>query len=236
VPTPDAALPWREADASRLPSLVRNPCDESLLVLVPGRPFAAGEGDGATIVHLADFYLCRHAVCTASYDRFCEVTGHRRRHRFGTRFDDPRAPVVGVSFEDAQAYAAWAGLRLPRELEWEKAAGRELPTGRLGEHAWFRENSGGHPRPLGLLRPNALGLYDMLGNVWEWTDDWYDDAQLYHVVRGGSWQSLASELRPTHRDFNPPVECMRYVGFRCAASPQAVLDATATGRSGVDRT
>jgi formylglycine-generating enzyme required for sulfatase activity len=58
----------------------------------------------------------------------------------------------------------------------------------------------------------------------EWTADWYDEDRLYHVVRGGSWKTLAEDLRPTHRDFNPPVERMRCVGFRCACSPPPEVD------------
>jgi formylglycine-generating enzyme required for sulfatase activity len=190
------------------------------LRLIPGGAFRAGEAEHERTVILPAFLIARFPVTNRAYARFCEVTGHPRPHFYGQRFCHPDAPVVGVSWQDAAAYATWAGLRLPTELEWEKAAvlGARM-TAPLEERAWFRDNSGGCPRPVGRLRPDALGLHDLLGNVWEWTADWYDEQRLYRVVRGGSWKTVADDVRPTHRDFNPPVERMNCIGFRCARDP-----------------
>jgi len=104
-------------------------------------------------------------------------------------------PVVQIAYEDAKAYARWAGKELPSEAEWEYAArgglegkafawGDELePEGRLmantwqGDFPWRKADTGfGGTSPVGAFPPNGFGLYDMIGNVWEWTSDWYSNA------------------------------------------------------------
>ena len=96
-------------------------------------------------------------------------------------------PVDQVSWNEAQTFISKLNAmegrqlyRLPTEAEWEYAARAGSPTiygfgndpKQLGEYAWYRGNSGRHPHPVGQKRPNAWGLYDMLGNVWEWVQDW----------------------------------------------------------------
>lgn len=124
------------------------------------------------------------------------VFGADWRHPLGphsTIADIPDHPVVQIAYADARAYAAWAGKSLPTEAEWEYAArggaasgpfawGTELtPGGELmaniwqGEFPWRRSGplAASRTTPVGSFPPNGFGLYDMIGNVWEWTRDWY---------------------------------------------------------------
>src|SRR5690242_7031711 len=124
------------------------------------------------------------------------VPGANWRHPLGPRTGlngKAKHPVVHIGFEDAEAYAAWAGKALPTEAEWEFAArgglegaefswGSEfMPDGYVmantwhGEFPWQNLQSGGYEgtSPVGLFPSNGYGLHDMIGNVWEWTTDWY---------------------------------------------------------------
>jgi formylglycine-generating enzyme required for sulfatase activity len=121
--------------------------------------------------------------------------------------------------------------RLPTEAEWEYAcrAGTESAfsfekVDRLGEYAWYKGNSGGKTHPVGKKKPNAWGLYDMHGNVWEWVQDWYDnypsnsvvdpkgpDKGEIRVMRGGGYSNNAGDLRSARRDWGHPKH--RYSNF-----------------------
>jgi formylglycine-generating enzyme required for sulfatase activity len=112
-------------------------------------------------------------------------------------------PVVHIAFRDAQAYATWAGKELPTEAEWEFAArggldraeyawgdqlyqdGRHMANTWQGEFPWRNLRSDGHERtsPIGAYPPNGYGLYDTIGNVWEWTTDWYENN--HHSAKPG---------------------------------------------------
>jgi formylglycine-generating enzyme required for sulfatase activity len=162
-----------------------------------------------------------------------------------------RHPVVHVAYEDAAAYAAWAGLRLPTEAEWERAARGDLggaaytwgerpeaPGERLanywhGDFPWRPEPGYGTTAPVGSFPPNGFGLYDMAGNVWEWTTDWYGGSEAAsldpgqpqfevprRVVKGGSFlcaDSYCRRYRPAARRPQMVDTGMSHIGFRCVA-------------------
>jgi formylglycine-generating enzyme required for sulfatase activity len=116
-----------------------------------------------------------------------------------------------------------SGYRLPSEAEWEhacRAGTTGVRYGELDEIAWYRGNSGGEPHEVATKAPNAWGLYDMLGNVWEWCWDVYDPKVYgpYRVFRGGgaydrAWGCQASSRRKSH-----PTLSIDDLGFRLARS------------------
>ncbi|MFH1092253.1 MAG: formylglycine-generating enzyme family protein, partial [Pseudomonadota bacterium] len=152
------------------------------------------------------------------------------------------SPVTCVTWEDAQAFLRWLNgkedegtYRLPTEVEWEYAAraGSTMAfyfgddQSLLGEYAWYIGNSGGRTHPVGQRRPNAWGLYDMYGNVWEWCQDWYAGYQLGNVtdpagpssgssrvLRGGSWIDVVRLCRSASRFRNDPDVRGFNAGFR----------------------
>ncbi len=153
--------------------------------------------------------------------------------------------MIGITHWDAEAYAAWAGLRLPSEAEWEKAArgadGRHWPWGNDWDpaRANTRESGVGHPTPVDQFTAagnvSPYGVCDMVGNVWEWCLDRYDADYYVHspranpvcnkpvihydahrVLRGGSWYNAADRARCTARYDRFPQMRRRHIGFRCA--------------------
>ncbi len=154
----------------------------------------------------------------------------------------PKLPVDGVSWDDAQLFCDALNTkqdgyryRLPSEAEWEYAARAGNDACRYGplpEVAWFHDNSEGATHPVGEKKPNAFGLYDTLGNVWEWVQDWYAQDYYGHspqadpkgpekgefrVARGGSWRGIAKGLaRVSSRYCLKPSVRSIVVGFRCA--------------------
>ncbi|MBI4568981.1 MAG: formylglycine-generating enzyme family protein, partial [Planctomycetes bacterium] len=152
------------------------------------------------------------------------------------------APVEEVSWNDCRQFCEKAGLRLPSEAEWEYACRAGTTTrwsfsddeSTLGEHAWYDANSGNTAYLVGQKKPNAWGLYDMHGNVWEWCEDewhdsydgaptdgapWVSNKGVYRVLRGVSWFHFASVVHAAYRHRETPG--FRYIfslGFRVSAS------------------
>ena len=147
-------------------------------------------------------------------------------------------PVESVTWREADDFCRKLGKRLPSEAEWEYAARAGSTTawywgddeGSAGDYAWFDGNGDAKTHPVGRRRPNVWGLYDMAGNVWEWTADWYGrypagDQQnpagpqsgSIRVDRGGGATYGAGSLRSACRSGDDPEHRSRVVGFRCAA-------------------
>ncbi len=147
-------------------------------------------------------------------------------------------PLVDVTWEEANQYCAWAGGRLPTEAEWEYAARGGTPQARYGnlaEIAWCKDNAGNQTHQVAAKLPNAYRLYDMLGNVWEWVNDWYDPNCYQNsapqdpsgpatgqekVLRGGSWIVDPKLLRASDRYSMKPDVRSDYFGFRCVWEPK----------------
>ncbi|MGB7193347.1 MAG: SUMF1/EgtB/PvdO family nonheme iron enzyme [Collimonas pratensis] len=115
------------------------------------------------------------------------------------------------------------GYRLPSEAEWEYAcrAGSNGPRyGELEDIAWYRDNSRGSTQDVGQKQPNAWGLYDTLGNVWEWCSDLYDPEVYgaYRVFRGGGWSDLERGCLASNRRRSHPTFAIDDLGFRIARS------------------
>ncbi len=216
------------------------------LIRIPAGEFDMGSEKGRSgekPVHRVriskPFLLGKYPVTNAEYEKYLQAKPKAKRPESwdDSRFNDPEQPVVGVSWEEAQAFCKWAGGRLPTEAEWEYAcrsgSQREYCFGdneaELGDYAWYRENSGGKLQRVGQKKPNAWGLHDMHGNVWEWCHDVYGPynatAQVdpkgpvrgaERVFRGGSWLDDARLVRAAYRLGYSPVIRDSLLGFRLA--------------------
>ncbi|MFF6876849.1 formylglycine-generating enzyme family protein [Streptomyces sp. NPDC012474] len=213
------------------------------MVAVPAGPVTLSDRrtERSWAVEVASFRMSAFPVTQAWY---AEVTGERPGTARGELL-----PVEGVSWWDAVRFcdalsrregltpayevrpgggaADWDttadGYRLPTEAEWEHAcrAGSTGPRyGPLDEIAWYRGNSGDRIHPVGGKQPNAWGLYDMLGNTWDWCWDLYD-AEVYgtyRVLRGGGWSDEHWSCRASVRRRSHPTFRIDDVGFRVARS------------------
>jgi formylglycine-generating enzyme required for sulfatase activity len=162
----------------------------------------------------------------------------------GLRAEERNLPQGNVSYQDTQSFLrtlhkeSGLNFRLPTEAEWEKCCRGGSPRpqyGPLDEIAWHVGNSGGKSHPVGTKKPNDFGLFDMLGNVWEWCSDWFGSSYYEaspvlnpsgpnggerRVLRGGGFLHGGNYLRSAHRNSQDPRKSKPYLGLRL------VLDST----------
>lgn len=235
------------------------------MVVIPGGNFLRGSKDGNRdemprhLITLSSFAIDIHPVTNEQFVRFLEIMGGEKdnNHQDIIRMRDSRIkrsggklsiesgyakhPVVGVTWYGAIAYAKWVGKRLPTEAEWEIAArgGDEnslYPTGEEIEKFQANFFSADTTSVMSYV-PNGYGIYDIVGNVYEWCQDWYGYNYyemsiqepenpkgplqgVYRVLRGGCWKSLKEDLRCSRRHRNNPGTVNGTYGFRCAADVQ----------------
>ncbi len=230
---------------------VKDPYAGVEVVFIKGGCYEMGDavGDGITdekpihVVCVDDFYLGKYE---ATQRQWTTVMGNSP----SVFLEGENLPVESVSWVDVQQFIERLNsktgrrYRLPTEAEWEYAARsggkREKYSGTsqegdLQQFAWYTISSGNEPHQVGQKKPNALGLYDMSGNVWEWCSDWYGenyyknssrnnptgpDQGTYRVVRGGSWWDGPVVVRTTFRHGIDPSRGRVSVGFRLGLSAQ----------------
>ena len=238
----------------------------------PGAGFAYDNERPEHTVEVPAFFIDRTPVTNRGYERFVEDGGYRRRELWDhagwawreresierplfwtadgreRRFDataplESNTPVMHVSWHEADAYARWAGKRLPTEAEWEKAAAWDADRGRARRYPWGEEpptparanldQLSFGPLPVGALDgATPDGVASMLGDCWEWTaspfvgypgfeafpyaeysEVFFGDD--YRVLRGGSWATRPSVARNTFRNWDLPERRQIFSGFRC---------------------
>ena len=215
----------------------------------------SGGGDEKPVhrIQIDGFWMTRTEVTIADYLKCCE-TGQCRLPDWWNRdyFElDTEAltsaewlhlPVTGVSWQDAVNYCKWKGngYRLPTEAEWEYAC----RAGSQTDYFWGDDIKNADPfanvanqlLPVGSKQANGFGLYDMIGNIWEWCLDIYD-AHYYevsprtnpkgptlnsdrHVIRGGGWNEFDWNLRSANRSYGDKSKGYKHVGFRIVFTPE----------------
>jgi sulfatase modifying factor 1 len=228
----------------------RNPKDGQIYAWVPAGTFRMGCSDGdkecyederpAHDVQISmGFWIGQTEVTVAAFERFANAKGVRvPPDQKGDRY-----PVMAVLWEEADSYCSWASGRLPTEAQWEYAARGGTTTVRYGDLntiAWTSANSQHTVHEVAKRQPNNYKLYDMLGNVWEWTADWYG-AKYYEqspaidptgppvgdtlaskgvdmptrTIRGGAWIGFPGVARASYRYWFIPTLRVANIGFRC---------------------
>lgn len=207
------------------------------MVLVPAGKFIFGDKDEGTeeTIDLRAFYIDKYEVTNEAYKKV------NHNHKFPA--DKAKHPVVNVTWHDANTYCKSLGKRLPSEEEWEKSArgtdGRLYPWGKAFDKTKANTREGGAPSapvshqhdqsaakkaetkgamPVGSYEAgkSPYGIYDMAGNVREWTDGWYDEKKIYRAVRGGSFIDDSESVYTFTVRKSIPEDSKAYIGFRCA--------------------
>jgi formylglycine-generating enzyme required for sulfatase activity len=214
------------------------------MLLVPGGTFtmgcsastqfgcSSGESPTHQVTLTQAFYMGRHEVTQAQW----QATMGSNPSSFQGQSDSPSRPVENVSWNTIQGFNTSTGLRLPTEAEWEYACRAATTTARYGELnaiAWYYQNWTIYgTQPVAGKLPNALGLYDTLGNVWEWCQDGfglYSSASVTNPTgsatssqrlwRSGSFNNNSDSCRASVRNASTPDGFYGSLGFRAARTP-----------------
>lgn len=225
--------------------------DGSALVYIPAGSFSMGYGGDAPVhsVNLSGFWIQQTKVTNRMYDQCFKagVCSSPTQELGGPVFTNPEFashPVVGVNWDQAQAYCTWIQGSLPTEAQWEKAArganGNTYPWGNIEPTCDLLNYANCYGRTTNTNNYDAgkspFGVFDMAGNVFEWVVDWYDAnyyptspadnptgpaSGQYRGVRGSSFETAEEQVITAIRRFNEPKDSGRDIGFRCAvADPQ----------------
>ncbi len=230
------------------------------MIFIPGGTFIMGSDQGgkdaqpAHEVYVSAFYMDRYEVTNGQYKQFIDSTGYPapyldpKKYPLAEHYNWKNAvyppgtenlPVVLVSWEDANAYAKWAGKRLPTEAEWEKAARGDKGFIYSWGNQWDSTQCNSRISALNCAvavtryaqGASPYGIFNMTGNVWEWCADWYNNAYYKNspkqdpkgpdrgatrVIRGGSWDTYGVErLSAYSRESQFPSVRSYDIGFRC---------------------
>ena len=218
-------------------------------------PFLAGEGDAAHTRHLPAFQIMQFPVTVAQFAAFVAETGYitlAEREGWGLAYDGARwmktpganwrhprgpettidgkenHPVVQIALADARAFCQWAGLELPDEWQWEKAArgpdGRVYPWGNDWRPQCCHHAGDGVRDTLSVdafpCDASPYGVRNMTGNVWEWTQSPYEPSSPYLVLKGGAWPHPGDVLTALFRYYALPAYRSDALGFRCVSPSQ----------------
>lgn len=228
----------------RLKKYIKNSNFYLDFVCIPKGSFIMGTNDkDRTVGEKPEHKVCLDSYCISKYQvtnklYFDEFPfGKDKREE---RSNDDGQPVTYVTWYDAFIFSKWLGCDLPTEAEWEYACrsggdddDKLFNYNEIPQFAWYIENSGNKTNKVGKLKPNNMGLYDMLGNVREWCKDWFNDSYYQYcvdnkiinnpqgldygeskVLKGGCFDWNIANLVPTYRNYNPPNNSYFVNGFR----------------------
>ena len=221
---------WRIRDNSSNIEMLLIPAGTFIMGCSPGDTYCGSNENPTHQVTLTNaFYMGKTEVTQAQW----QATMGNNPSEFGGQ---PNNPVERVSWDMIQSFNSATGMRLPTEAEWEYACRAGTTTARYGEVndiAWYNQNWTKYgTQPVAGKLPNALGLYDTLGNVYEWCQDRYEPYSSgsvtnptgpsigsYRLFRGGSWHYDSYFCRASHRNNFPHDDFSAFIGFRAARNP-----------------